>query len=220
MPAFPEDSVSEAPASPSVLQEAMEGEELALVTWTTSQDSRGPPSRLARVSTRTSMRLETEASSSEVAAATLRNGAMTIHNETIADFTFVSRPHAKDPLLRPLLVRRALPFAKPRSLGSSPPSPSRRYHPVRLIPPPLPRTGASPPRERAGRCARRGHPSPREQSGGASGSPTRAACGSSPAGRTGYRCSPLSRARLPARAGRRARPRLRRSSATRPTPTA
>src|SRR5262245_37902422 len=88
MPALPEDSVSEAPASPTVLQEAMEEEELALVTWMTSQDSRGPPSRLARVSTRTSMRLETEPSSSEVAAATLRNGAMTINNETIADFTF------------------------------------------------------------------------------------------------------------------------------------
>src|SRR5215475_15727057 len=119
MPAFPEDSVSEAPASPSVLQVAMEEEELALVTWMAWQDSRGPPSRLARVSTRTSMRLETETSSGEVAAATLRNGAMTINNESIADFTFASRPHATDPLLRPLLVRGALPFAKPRRLRMS-----------------------------------------------------------------------------------------------------
>src|SRR5215831_20167349 len=95
MPAFPEDSVSEAPASPSVLQVAMEEEELALVTWMASQDSRGPPSRLARVSTRTSMRLETETSSGDVAAATLRNGAMTINNETVADFTF--RPPSDPP---------------------------------------------------------------------------------------------------------------------------
>ena len=85
MPAFPEDSVSEAPASPSVLQEAMEEEELALVTWMASQDSRGPPSRLARVSTRTSMRLESETSSGEAAAATPRNGAMTINNESTAE---------------------------------------------------------------------------------------------------------------------------------------
>jgi hypothetical protein len=110
MPAFPEDSVSEAPASPTVLQEAMEEEELALVTWMTSQDSRGPPSRLARVSTRTSMRLETETSSSEVAAATLRNGAMTINNETIADFTF-RQPSAREGSASPSSARtRSTPF--------------------------------------------------------------------------------------------------------------
>src|SRR5262245_50610150 len=110
MPAFPEDSASEAPVSPTVLQEAMEKEELALVTWTTSQDSRGPPSRLARVSTRTSMRLETETSSSEVAAATLRNGAMTIHNETIADFTF-RQPSAREGSASPASAStRSTPF--------------------------------------------------------------------------------------------------------------
>ena len=145
MPAFPEDSVSEAPASPSVLQEATEKEELALVSWMTSQDSRGPPSRLARVSTRTSMRLETETSSGEVAAATLRNGAMTIHNETIADFTF-RQPSAREGSASPSSARtQSTPFretAEPAdvegngqanlssrvAVGSSPPSPSRRSH--------------------------------------------------------------------------------------------
>src|SRR5262245_3399153 len=94
-PAFPEGSVSANPTSPSVLHEENERAELAPSAWMTSQDSTGPPSRLARVSTRTSMRLETEASSSEVAAATLRNRAMTIHNETVADFTF--RPPSDPP---------------------------------------------------------------------------------------------------------------------------
>src|SRR5262245_29695073 len=94
-PAFPVGSVSENPTSPSVLHEANERAELAPSAWMTSQDSTGAPSRLARVSTRTSMRLETEISSGEVAATTLRNGAMTINNETVADFTF--RPPSDPP---------------------------------------------------------------------------------------------------------------------------
>ena len=119
MPTFPEDSASEAPASPTVLQEATEKEELALVTWTTSQESRGPPSGLARVSTRTSMRLGSETSSGEVAAATPRNGAMTIHKKTIADFT-LRQSSAREGSASPASAStRSTPFAKPRSLRMS-----------------------------------------------------------------------------------------------------
>jgi hypothetical protein len=58
----------------------------------TSQDSTGPPSRFASVSTRTAMRLEAEGPSTDCAAATLRNGAMTINNEAVADLTFPPPP--------------------------------------------------------------------------------------------------------------------------------
>src|SRR5262249_60329018 len=90
---------------------------------------------------------------------------------------FVSRPHAKDPLLRPLLVRGALPFAKPRSLrmsretarrisrpewrwGRGPPPHPEELIPVGLIPPPLPLTRASPQRRGRGRGVARSRPPP------------------------------------------------------------
>src|SRR5881409_1163287 len=56
------------PASPSVLHEANEREEPALLAWMTPQESAGPSLRLATVSTRTSMRLETGRSSGDAGA--------------------------------------------------------------------------------------------------------------------------------------------------------
>src|SRR5437867_3495822 len=100
MSAFPEGSVSEDPASPSVLHEAKEREEFALLTWMTSQGSPGSPSRLARVSTRTSMRLKAAGVSSDCAATTLRKGAITINNEVVADFTGRRRAEQRETALR------------------------------------------------------------------------------------------------------------------------
>src|SRR4030095_574721 len=85
---FPEGSVSEDRASPRVLQEAKEREELTVLTWRTSQGSASSPSRFARVSMRTSMCLEDGISAFDCAEVILGNSTITNSKETIAAFTF------------------------------------------------------------------------------------------------------------------------------------
>ena len=74
VPAVPEGFFCDDPASPSVLQEVDEREEVAPWTRVTSQDSAGPLRRLATVSTRTSMRRETDVFTGGSAAKTRRTG--------------------------------------------------------------------------------------------------------------------------------------------------